>query len=96
MDDNLIHIYYIVCYRAPNVYYVGHIVKKLAEEVDRGQQLKRTCCGLKGAVLKCMAVECLRTYHYPCACTLSCGWDRVSLYYIHFIIELKAILTFDA
>ena len=89
MEDNLIRIYYIMCSRAPNVYYIGHTIKKLADEVGRGQQLKCTCCGLKGAVLKCMVVECSRTYHYPCACTLSCMWDKVTLYHIQSIIELK-------
>ncbi|KAH7388497.1 hypothetical protein KP509_16G078600 [Ceratopteris richardii] len=60
---------------APNVYYDGENAKNLQKEVARGQKLKCTHCGLKGAVLGCFVKSCVKSYHYPCALSLSCRWD---------------------
>ncbi|KAI5064678.1 hypothetical protein GOP47_0019373 [Adiantum capillus-veneris] len=72
---SLVSVHQLCAEWAPNVYYVGNAVKNLGKEVARGQKLKCSQCGLKGAVLGCLIKCCIKSYHYPCARSLSCRWD---------------------
>lgn len=60
---------------APGVYYEDDIAKNIPQEIARGQKIKCHVCGLRGAVLGCYVKRCRKSFHYPCAHTLSCRWD---------------------
>lgn len=60
---------------APGVYYVDDVAKNIPQEVARGHKIKCHVCGLRGAVLGCYVKRCRKSFHYPCAHTLSCRWD---------------------
>jgi BRCA1-associated RING domain protein 1 len=51
----------------------------LEEEIERGEQLICSKCGVKGAVLGCSYPPCRRCYHATCALEIDCGWDSVRL-----------------
>ncbi|KAI5404847.1 hypothetical protein KIW84_051857, partial [Lathyrus oleraceus] len=78
MQPNVVHVHKVCIDWAPQVYFVGETVKNLKKEVARGAKLKCTQCGLKGAALGCFVKSCKRTYHVPCAMSIStCRWDHV-------------------
>ncbi|MCO5614605.1 hypothetical protein L7F22_068889 [Adiantum nelumboides] len=60
---------------APGVYYEEDVAKNIPQEVARGHKIKCHVCGLRGAVLGCYVKRCRKSFHYPCAHTLSCRWD---------------------
>ncbi|KHN02483.1 Protein BREAST CANCER SUSCEPTIBILITY 1 like [Glycine soja] len=77
MKPNVIPVHRICIDWAPQVYFVGEVVKNLKAEVARGAKLKCSKCNLKGAALGCYVKSCRRTYHVPCAMDISdCRWDH--------------------
>ncbi|CAL0309766.1 unnamed protein product [Lupinus luteus] len=79
MQPNAIHVHKICFDWAPQVYFVDDVVKNLKSELARGAKLKCSKCGLKGAALGCLVNSCRRTYHAPCAMSIStCRFDHES------------------
>ncbi|CAN0897605.1 BRCA1-associated RING domain protein 1 [Linum grandiflorum] len=71
-----LHVHRICIDWAPQVYFVGDVIKNLKQELVRGAKLKCSGCGEKGAALGCYVKTCRRSYHVPCAMEISnCRWD---------------------
>lgn len=65
-------------FRAPKIHYSGDNVMNLEEEIERGEELICSRCGIKGAVLGCFYGPCRKSYHATCALEIDCSWDSVS------------------
>ncbi|CAK9277059.1 unnamed protein product [Sphagnum jensenii] len=60
---------------APEVYFEGDKICNLSSEVTRGQKIKCSSCGKKGAALGCCIARCHKSFHYSCARALPCRWQ---------------------
>ncbi|CAM6095452.1 unnamed protein product [Calypogeia fissa] len=62
---------------APDVYFNDDEPRNLACEVTRGQKIKCSSCGMRGAALGCCNKRCRKSFHYPCGRAIQgCKWDE--------------------
>ncbi|KAF3336917.1 BRCA1-associated RING domain protein 1 [Carex littledalei] len=77
---------------APKIHYSGDNVMNLEEEIERGEQLICSRCGIKGAVLGCFYGPCRKSYHATCALEIDCSWDSTNFKMLcpdHAFVKLK-------
>lgn len=76
MPSDVIHVHKICAEWSPDVYFNDDCVMNLEVEAARGNKIKCTICGVKGAALGCCFTKCRKSFHVPCALsTPECRWD---------------------
>ncbi|XP_078179578.1 BRCA1-associated RING domain protein 1-like [Carex rostrata] len=91
-QKNVIYVHEKCLKWAPKIHYSGDNVMNLEEEIERGEQLICSRCGIKGAVLGCFYGPCRKSYHATCALEIDCSWDSTNFKMLcpdHAFVKLK-------
>ncbi|KAH7445535.1 hypothetical protein KP509_01G013700 [Ceratopteris richardii] len=77
-SGHLYHVHKNCAEWSPGVYYEDKVAKNIPKEIARGHKMKCHVCGLRGAVLGCYLKRCRKSFHYPCAHTIPCRWNKAN------------------